>query len=248
MTAKTNSDSEGDTSRPTDYHHELEAIGRFAIERKYDAFFIKCLGWSVNQYMESPLYEFESQYVTSYIPRGLEVIHEDESAHGNLKLSGVIVDLTQPQNSSDSLVPELVGLIKWREEWALSFDLSADMWSVGEIALRLLTAKRPFDDLNTLKSYVDGTKTFPTKTFHEFGVAADAGRFKCGCWLQIPNTNWSSTNKLRSEEPRETVTQYVSRLASVRRNNSNKGAMVHSTLGAVTQNLPDQVDKGTSCI
>ncbi|KAJ5958090.1 Tetratricopeptide-like helical [Penicillium vulpinum] len=183
-----------------DYNRELEAIAKFSHSR-YERCFVKSLGWYDSpeylliamEYLEigdlsaylnenPPLPEGQAQELAYQILDGLNMMHDNNFAHRDLKPNNILIQSHPPdewwikisdfgiskrieeapgasttlRGTSSYIAPELYGLINRGTPFA------SDIWALGQIVFQLLTKEMVFEHLGSLASYVMQANKFPT--------------------------------------------------------------------------------------
>ncbi|KAL3446883.1 kinase-like domain-containing protein [Aspergillus insuetus] len=170
-----------------DYNRELEAIAKFS-HRKYERCFVKSFGWYKSdehlfiamEYLElgdfqsylqnnPKLPEIEVREIIFQVLDGLNLMHDNEFTHRDLKLNNILIKDGPPNNwwvkisdfgiskrvedatglpttikgTPGYLAPELIAFTNRGMPYAV------DIWAVGEITFQLLTKNRPSRIMDT---------------------------------------------------------------------------------------------------
>ncbi|OQE20308.1 hypothetical protein PENSTE_c013G05668 [Penicillium steckii] len=194
-----------------DFNRELEAIAKFS-HPKYERCFVKSFGWYNTpdnlfismEYMDlgdlhdylldrPALPESQVQDISYQILEGLQMMHENEFIHRDLKPKNILIKSHPPQGewwvkigdfgiskrmeespetsttlrgTTGFIAPELYGFINPGSPY------STDMWSFGEIIYQMLTKKPVFKPISQLSSYIYHPEAFPSTALSDAGVTA----------------------------------------------------------------------------
>ncbi|KAJ5590038.1 hypothetical protein N7450_004010 [Penicillium hetheringtonii] len=193
-----------------DFNRELEAIAKFSHPR-YERCFVKSFGWYNTpenlfismEYMElgdlhdylldrPVLPETQVQDISYQILEGLQMMHENQFIHRDLKPRNILIKSHPPQEwwvkigdfgiskrmeenpetsttlrgTTGFIAPELYGFVNPGSPY------STDIWSFGEIIFQMLTKKPVFKPISQLSSYIRHPETFPSTALSDAGVSA----------------------------------------------------------------------------
>ncbi|KAJ0424924.1 kinase-like domain-containing protein [Aspergillus carlsbadensis] len=185
-------------STQLDYNRELEAIAKFS-HRKYERCFVKSFGWykseehlfiameyldlgDLHSYLRNnpALPEKEAREIIFQILDGINLMHDNEFTHRDLKLNNILLKQVPPNDwwvkiadfgiskriedgiglptmtkgTPGYMAPELLGFIPRGTPYAV------DIWAVGEITFQLLTKRPAFESPGRLSNYVQDTSNF----------------------------------------------------------------------------------------
>jgi serine/threonine protein kinase len=111
--------------------------------------------------------------------------------------------------------PELLGLIKAGNESRPRNAQAADMWSLGEIAFRMLTGEPTFRNVGLLAAYVQMPENFPSNTLFAHGVNIEGCDFLKRVMVPTPEKrmtvedallhNWMEPQRSPGSRPSSTV-------------------------------------------
>ena len=79
-------------------------------------------------------------------------------------------------------------------EASKEYTVAVDIWSLGEIAFRALTGKRPFP--RSLRAYIKGTSPFPVEILQEYGVSGEGCNFLSGLMAPMPKNRLTARDAL----------------------------------------------------
>jgi serine/threonine protein kinase len=94
------------------------------------------------------------------------------------------------------LAPELLGLIKVGNESRPWNTQAADMWSLGEIAFRMLTGEPTFRDMGHLVAYIQMPKDYPSDALLAHGVRSEGCDFLKGVMIPTPEERLTAKDAL----------------------------------------------------
>ncbi|CAI7615037.1 unnamed protein product [Penicillium pancosmium] len=191
-----------------DFNRELEAIAKFS-HPKYERCFVKSFGWystpenlfismeylklgDLHDYLldRPPLSESQAQDISYQILEGLQMMHENEFMHRDLKPKNILIKSHPPQEwwikiadfgiskrmeeapetsttlrgTAGFIAPELYGFINAGSLYA------PDIWSSGEIIFQILTKKPAFKPIGQLVLYMRQPEMFPSTALSDAGV------------------------------------------------------------------------------
>jgi len=92
--------------------------------------------------------------------------------------------------------PELLGLIKAGNESRPRNAQAADMWSLGEIAFRMLTGEPTFGNVGLLAVYVQMPENFPSNALFAHGVSIEGCDFLKRVMIHTPETRLTAEDAL----------------------------------------------------
>ncbi|ERF69764.1 hypothetical protein EPUS_07590 [Endocarpon pusillum Z07020] len=153
----------------------------------------------LQKYLSStpPLSESESQQISLQILEGLSFLHGNGFAHRDLKPGNILIKSTPPEQwwvkigdfgiskrAEDGvavsstlkgtlgfMAPELHGFAEVGSNPTSYNAQRADIWSVGEIAFRMLTKEPTFRNMAALFTYVHKPQTFPSALLDAHNVS-----------------------------------------------------------------------------
>ncbi|KAJ5974082.1 kinase-like domain-containing protein [Penicillium waksmanii] len=209
-----------------DFNRELEAIAKFS-HPKYERCFVKSFGWyntpenlfismeylklgDLHDYLldRPPLSESQAQDISYQILEGLQMMHENEFMHRDLKPKNILIKSHPPQEwwikiadfgiskrmeespetsttlrgTAGFIAPELYGFIKAGSLY------SPDIWSLGEIIFQILTKKPAFKPIGQLVSYMRQPEMFPSAVLNDAGVTEIGIEFVRSLMDPIPDS------------------------------------------------------------
>lgn len=138
----------------------------------------------LQNYLSRPLHESDARDITSQVLEGLQIMHENNFVHRDLKPGNIMVVAKRPwfvkiadfgiskrrledvtalhtlqRGTFAFAAPEVFGLGSGSDDG--SYTSAVDMWSLGAVVHRILTGTQPFQGLSEVVKFVSGAAEFP---------------------------------------------------------------------------------------
>ncbi|OKL64436.1 hypothetical protein UA08_00881 [Talaromyces atroroseus] len=220
-----------------DYTRELEAIAKFS-HAKYERCFVKSFGWYESPehlfiameyldlgdlhtylYRNPALPEHDAREVTYQILDGLNLMHENEFCHRDMKPSNILLKSCPPDDwwvkiadfgiskrteeglglsttvkgTLGYIAPEVYGFTERGSPHAV------DIWAVGEIAFQMLTKKSSFKHIGILSKYVINPEIFPSQLLLDAPVTQLGVEFIVSLMNPNPDERVTAAEALQNE-------------------------------------------------
>ncbi|KAM7187994.1 Protein kinase-like domain containing protein [Naviculisporaceae sp. PSN 640] len=230
-----------------DYTRELEAIIKFS-NPKYSHCFVHCDGWfettesvfismeyvklgDLQNYLTQPLYESDARAIISQVLEGLQIMHENDFVHRDLKPGNIMVITKRPwfvkiadfgiskrrmedvtalrtlqRGTFGFAAPEIFGFGADSDDG--SYTPAVDMWSVGAVTYKILTGLSPFPDLAMEIMYATGKSEFPLSNLEAKRISPKGQDFILRLMARTPKDRLTAAGARDHDWMRENVDEF----------------------------------------
>ncbi|KAH7128878.1 kinase-like domain-containing protein [Dactylonectria macrodidyma] len=163
----------------------------------------------LQKYLVASFPEAEVREIISQLAEGLDFMHSNGFTHRDLKPGNILVlhrrpnwwlkigdfGITKRVGTEDTALrtqigtagyaaPEVLGLIPLDDA---SYSSAVDIWSLGEIAFRLLTNEPTFSNNRLLFDYISTRSTFPSNSLAQKDVSMQCRQFIHAAMAVLPS-------------------------------------------------------------
>ncbi|KAK3376301.1 kinase-like domain-containing protein [Lasiosphaeria ovina] len=153
----------------------------------------------LQKWLVGPFPETEAAKITSQVVDGLDFMHSSGFAHRDIKPANILVVSPAPKwwvkiadfgiskrieetsalhtmgiGTSGYMAPEIMGMYHPDDDdddQDLRYDQKVDIWAMGELVFRMMTAKPSFADTRQLRKYVVKGGAFPVELLEQAGAS-----------------------------------------------------------------------------
>lgn len=169
----------------------------------------------LQRYLTEPLHESDAREITAQVLEGLQIMHENDFVHRDLKPGNIMVVAKRPwfvkiadfgiskrrlddvtslrtlqRGTFGFAAPEIFGLGPGAD--AGSYTTAVDMWSLGAVVHKILTGCPPFQGLAEVFKYISGTTEFPHAGLKQRGISEHGQDFISSLMAQDPKDRLTS--------------------------------------------------------
>lgn len=155
----------------------------------------------LQNYLARPLHESDARDITSQVLEGLQIMHENNFIHRDLKPGNIMVVAKRPwfvkiadfgiskrrledvsarhtlqRGTFGFAAPEVFGLGSGSAN-NKSYTSAVDMWSLGAVVHMILTGIQPFQGLSEVVNFVTGTAEFPVGDLRKQNTSENGQEF-----------------------------------------------------------------------